>query len=341
MRGQYSGVYMKAHKILPGAKYLSSIVDISKEAKQRLKWLDWYFAHKENARLTCRHFGISPDTFYRWKKRFKPEYLGTLENRSSKPKTFRQSAITQETVDLLIKLRQKEMGLSKHKLAIILLREYDIKLSPSSIGRILTVKGLIKEAKLSRDIKRRKRINYVIPRIRASRQLRYQKPGFLVQIDTKHLMILGQKFYQFTAIDCYSKVSFSYTYTTGSSSSANNFLLRLIHYFPFKIKAIQTDNGSEYLLHFHCECQKQGITHYFSHPRTPKDNALVERLIQTTEYELWLFDQTLIPELSYLNEKLAYWIGRYNTYRPHQSLKYLTPMEYYEDYQEKGKVYGR
>lgn len=341
MKGQYSGIYMKAHKILPGARLLANLFAVSKEAKQRLKWLDWYFAHGNNARLTCRHFGLSPDTFYRWKRRFKPENIRTLESRSSKPKRLRKSAIPQDTIDLLVKLRWEEMGLSKYKLARIILREDGIKISPSSIGRILTVKGLIKEAQLSRDIKRRKRINYAIPRIRASRQLRYQQPGFLVQIDTKHLIILGQRFYQFNAIDCYSKLSFSYTYTIGSSSSARNFLLRLIPYFPFKIKAIQTDNGSEYLLHFHCECQKQGITHYFSHPRTPKDNALVERLIQTTEYELWLFDQSLIPELSYLNQKLACWIGRYNTYRPHQSLNYLTPMEYYENYQKKGKVYGR
>ena len=83
------------------------------------------------------------------------------------------------------------------------------------------------------------------------------------------------------------------------------------------------------------------ITHYFSHPYTPKDNALAERMIQTTIYELWLFDEALIPEIDYLNQKLSVWVGRYNTYRPHQALGYLTPMEYYEQYQKKGgKVSG-
>jgi len=103
----------------------------------------------------------------------------------------------------------------------------------------------------------------------------------------------------------------------------------------------RTDNGSEYLLYFHQECLKRKITHYFSHPYTPKDNALAERMIQTTIYELWLFDQTLIPEVAYLNQKLSVWVGRYNTYRPHQSLNYLTPMEYYQEYKRKGdKVSG-
>lgn len=333
---------MKARKILPGAKTLSRVLDISSEAKRRLKWLDWYGSHGRNARLTCRHFDISPDTFYRWKKRFEPDCLLTLENQSKKPKNFRQSQIPKTTIDLVIKLRKQDMALSKYKLSRILLREQRVCLSSSSVNRILFRYGLIKEANISRAVKRRKRINYVIPRIRAARQLRYREPGYLIQIDTKHLIILGRKFYQFNAIDCYSKFSFSQAYTTASSFTAKDFLNRLTCYFPFKIRAIQTDNGSEYLLYFHKECLKRKITHYFSHPQTPKDNALVERLIQSTEYELWLFDETLIPEINYLNQKLSSWVGRYNTYRPHQSLNYLTPMEYYQDYlkKRKEKVYG-
>ena len=332
---------MKARKILPGAKILSRVLDISSEAKRRLKWLDWYVAHGSNARLTCRHFGISPDTFYRWKKRFKTGCLLTLEGYSSKPHSSRQSGIPLETVNLVVQLRRQNMGLSKYKLSLILKRDYGLSLSPSSVGRILKVKGLINQANLVKDIKRRKRINYAIPRLRAARELRYQSPGYLVQIDTKHLIILGQTFYQFTAIDCYTKLSFSKVYRGPSSANGKDFLTSLTDIFPFKIKAIQTDNGSEYLLYFHQECSKREITHYFSHPRTPKDNALVERLIQTTEYELWLFDEELIPELTYLNQKLNWWLGRYNTYRPHQSLKYLTPMEYYQLSQKKGEVYGR
>jgi transposase len=44
-----------------------SLVELSKAAKHRLRIMEWYEAHGKNARLTCRHFGISPDTFYRWK----------------------------------------------------------------------------------------------------------------------------------------------------------------------------------------------------------------------------------------------------------------------------------
>lgn len=339
MNGRYNGTSMKAYKILPGAKTLSRLLEISPEAKRRLKWLDWFRAHGRNVRLTCRHFGISPDTFYRWQKRFRPGYLLTLESLSSKPKRFRQSNLPLTTLDLLVRLRKEDMGLSKYKLSQILKRDHELFVSPSTVGRILTKKDLIKEAQLVRSVKKRKKLNYVIPRIRASFFLRYKQPGFLVQVDTKHLIILGRKFYQFTAIDCYTKFSFSKVYTQGSSFVAKDFLESLATYFPFKIRAIQTDNGSEFLLYFHRECLRRNIVHYFSHPRTPKDNALVERFIQTTQSELWLFDQTLIPEINYLNQRISVWIGRYNTYRPHQSLNYLTPMEYY--LQKGGKVSGR
>ena len=48
-----------------------------------------------------------------------------------------------------------------------------------------------------------------------------------------------------------------------------------------------------------------------------------------------MFDEELIPELTYINQKLEFWTSRYNTYRPHQSLNYLTPLEYYQLSQQK------
>lgn len=340
MSGLYNGASMKAQYILPGAGSLSKLVNISFEAKRRLKWFDYYRSHGTNASLTCRHFGISPDTFYRWKKRFKPGILYTLESKSTRPKSVRKSAIPYETIRQVINLRRKDVTLSKYKLAVILKRDQDIILSASTIGRILTQRGLIEEVQLVKGIKRRKRINWKIPRHRITREHRYMSPGHLVQIDTKHIIILGQKFYQFTAVDCFTRIGFSKVYTSTGTSNGRDFLQSLLTVFPFRIDAIQTDNGHEFLLHFHKECIKRGIAHFFSRPQTPTDNSLVERIIQTTEYELWLFDQTLIPDMKYLNNRITAWFDRYNTYRPHQSLNYLTPMEYYQ-LKKKGEVYGR
>ena len=45
-------------------------LELSREAKQRLRMMMWYDEHGRNAALTCRHFGISRDTFYRWLRPF-------------------------------------------------------------------------------------------------------------------------------------------------------------------------------------------------------------------------------------------------------------------------------
>ena len=331
---------MKAHTILPGAKTLSRLLDISLKAKQRLKWLDWYNSHGRNARFACRHFGISPDTFYRWKKRFKPGLLVTLESASTKPHAMRVSTLSFDTVQTVVNLRKRDMALSKYKIATILIRDQGMHLSASTIGRILTKRGLIEEAQLIKGIRRRKRVNWKIPRYRITAEHRYKSPGHLVQIDTKHVIILGQRFYQFTAIDCFTRIGYSRIYSSATTTNGKDFLISLLLAFPFKVQAIQTDNGHEFLLYFHEECAKRGIVHFFSRPRTPTDNSMVERIIQSTEYELWLFDETIIPDTIYLNKRIAAWFGRYNTYRPHQSLNYLTPMEYYQ-LKLKGEVYGR
>ena len=53
--------------------------ELSKEAKKRLQWFDYYYAHGQNARLTCWHFDISPQTFYRWKRSYDPRSPSTLK----------------------------------------------------------------------------------------------------------------------------------------------------------------------------------------------------------------------------------------------------------------------
>lgn len=325
------GATMVAHKILPGARTILRIsVGLSDNAKQRLRITDWYFAHGKNKRLTARHFGVAPNTVYKWLKRSNPRNLKSYESYSTKPHRFRQSLVPLSTIELIKQLRKDDMGLSKYKLATILFRDYGLVVSASTISRVLSKSGLIIESQNIKSIKRKRRITYSIPRIRASKQMRYKHPGYLVQVDTKHLIILNKKYYQFNAVDCYSKIAYSKVYSNISSINATDFVNSIINFYPFSIESIQTDNGAEYLLHFHQKLKQENINHYFSHPHTPKDNPMIERFIQTTESELWIFDQNIEPNLNYLNHKLTWWIGRYNNYRPHQSLKYLTPMAYFQ-----------
>jgi transposase-like protein len=64
-------------------------VELSREARVRLAWMDFYRGC-HNVAHTCRHFGISRQTFYRWRGRYDPYDLTTLEERSHCPRRRRQ-----------------------------------------------------------------------------------------------------------------------------------------------------------------------------------------------------------------------------------------------------------
>ena len=75
--------------VVPVVSRLSRVgVELSRKARQKLKWFDYYDSRGRNARLTCRHFDISPQTFYRWKKRYNRKDLASLEDGSHRPCHF-------------------------------------------------------------------------------------------------------------------------------------------------------------------------------------------------------------------------------------------------------------
>ena len=91
---------MRAFKIVP--KTIVQSASLSKEALTRLSWFDWYYSHGKNAEATCRHFNVSKSVFYRWKNRFNPGHLQTLEFDT---KTRRSKKVREMTTPLWIQKR--------------------------------------------------------------------------------------------------------------------------------------------------------------------------------------------------------------------------------------------
>lgn len=119
------------------------IYTLSKDAKQRLKWMQ-HFRKYRNARLTCRHFGISPDTFYLWKKRFNPQNPLSLEDKKSRrPRKTRLSKHASLQMETIKKLKEANQKLGKIRIARIL-KEMNYNISSSTVGRILKI---LKKAK--------------------------------------------------------------------------------------------------------------------------------------------------------------------------------------------------
>lgn len=333
---------MKLRYLFP-LNRLDRIVGLSPEALRRLSWFDFYVGHNRNARLTCRHFGISPDTFYLWRRRFDPRYLKTLEDdkRTRRPKRLRTMTTPWEVIQQVIGIRKGDLEKSKYEIAEELQRQGVI-LGTSTIQKIINHHPELSNSQHLRRIHSHRKRS--IARIKAAVELKNKYPGSLVQVDTKHLYILGKRFYLFCAIDGFSRYGYVSVFETGSSQSARRFLGELATYFPFRIIAVQTDNGSEYLLNFHQGCQDLGIQHYFSDPHCPQQNGRVERFIKTAVYEFFNRQEDLLPEIGLVRESCWRFNFKYNQQRFHQALKYQTPKEHLEtiEYTVIGKkrVYG-
>ena len=123
--------------VVHGASRLRRIPELSREANARLCWFDFYQTHGGDASLTCRRFGISRQTFYRWKRRYEPHDLSTLEARSHRPRRVRQSTASSELKEAVLRLRETyPPRWGKDKLAVLLRRE-KVNVSTSMVGRIL------------------------------------------------------------------------------------------------------------------------------------------------------------------------------------------------------------
>ena len=120
----------------PGSVRLARTgVELSREVWVRLSWMDFYRGCR-NAARTCRHFGISRQTFYRW-QRHDPYDLTTLEERSHCPRRRHQPTWSFPLEEKVLLLRLQFPRWGKDKLAV-LLRRQKLPVSTSMVGRILT-----------------------------------------------------------------------------------------------------------------------------------------------------------------------------------------------------------
>jgi len=305
--------------------------ELSREARQRLKWFDYYNTHSHNARLTCRYFGITPQTFYRWKKRYDPAHLDSLEAHSRRPKHVRKPTWTVTEVKVVLALREEYPRWGKDKLAL-LLKERGYTLSVSMVGRILSYvkrRGILKEP-VSNYVSTGKRQKNRPYATRKPKDYQARQEGGIVELDTLDIRPLpGVVLKHFTAHDVVSKWNVLGVYTRASATTAAGFLDTLMRRMPFPVKAIQVDGGSEFQAVFEELCRQRCIKLFVLPHRSPKLNGGVERAHRTHTEEFYeVTDSTF--EIADLNKGLSECERVYNTVRPHQALAYLTPLEFLE-----------
>jgi hypothetical protein len=117
-------------------------------------------------------------------------------------------------------------------------------------------------------------------------------PGQRVQVDVKHVpaaCLVGEakgcKFYQYTALDEFSRFRYVEAFEEASTYTSAVFLENMLKAFRFKVECVQTDNGFEFTnrfgsgrpTRFELHLHLHGIHHKLIRPFTPRHNGKVER----------------------------------------------------------------
>ena len=304
------------------------VLKLDKSALQRLEWIIFYHTKaKQNASLTCRHFAISRKTFYKWFNQFSDANLRTLSDKSRGPVHRRQKQITPLEEQRIIALRKQHIRYGSRKLSVIYQNTHQEKLSSWKVQyTIQKYKLYYKPIKNEKLQKKRKR-NQAKKRITELKKQPF--PGFLIGLDVITLHLKGVKRYILTAIDSVSKIAFARMYTTKSSKNAADFLNRLFYVLDGSLLNAVHDNGSEFHKEFIKACKELHINQYWTRPRTPQDNSIDERFNRTLKDEFIALGN-LTPNIDVFNHNLTEWLVEYVFSRPHQSLGYATPWEFYQ-----------
>lgn len=290
---------------------------MNEEAIKRAKALSHW--HKHGIESARDAFSVPTSTLYRWRKNLQKHHghLQALNNKSRAPKRTRSRIAPAGLKDEIIRLRTRHPRMGKTQIFHTI--KHRIKTSESTVGRVL------KDMKERGQLPLRGEKPYK-KKVLVRKDRRQEKVG--IEADTVVRHVNGIKWYFVTAIDIKTRKSWVYMTTTHSSTQATNVMKDI----NIEIPCVQTDNGSEFLKNFHAYCVARKIPHYFIYPHTPKMNAHVERFNRTLEEEFIIWHRHLMVDrrnASALNEKLQKYVQYYNTVRPHTSLGFIPPEEYY------------
>lgn len=156
------------------------------------------------------------------------------------------------------------------------------------------------------------------------------------------LQEMGEKFYQYTAIDECSRLRYIWFTNAHDTYASSEFARRLVKYFPFKVKTIQTDNGFEFTnrlswqaflknkkTKFEKTLEELGIEYKVIKPHTPKQNGRVERS-HRKDQERFYYNRVFCS-LEDLRKRGAEWRKEYNNF-PMRPLGWLSPKEFIKQF---------
>jgi len=237
------------------------------------------YAKKHGVTKAAIRYNTNRQYIYRWLKRYDGT-LQSLADRSHRPHSH-PNQHTEAELELIRNMRRRNPNTG---LVIfwVKLRQRGYSRSISGLYRVLTRSGQMA-------------VKLPNPKYIPKPYEQMQYPGQRIQIDVKYVPnaclvgdATGQKFYQYTAIDEYSRFRILEAFEEHSTYSSAEFIKHVVKVFPYAIECVQTDNGLEFTNRLNSNGTKKqtlfektlcdlGIQHKLIKPFTPRHNGKVER----------------------------------------------------------------
>lgn len=269
------------------------------------------YALEHGLKGASRRFGLDRKTVRAWVRRWRAAGVTGLLPRYP---TIRPTRLPDEVVRRIEHAR-RELRYGAPRTQIWLRRVHKRTVSIATIQRTFRKLGL---PRLARGRARS-------PKPRQLTLFEKPHPGDSVQVDVKVVKIAGQKAFQYTALDDCTRLRVLRLYRRQNQVSSLEFFAELQKAFPFPIRQLQNDNGSEFPLAFSLSVQEAGIRHRYIRPRRPQQNGKVERSHRIDSEEFW--SQREFPTFTAAAAALPEWERVYNFDRFSMALHGLTPAE--------------
>jgi len=297
---------------------------ITKQAQERVKILTFWKEYGTKA--TEQAFKVKRRTLFLWQKRFKEgqNKLESLNPTKRTPRNKRKRIWEIRILGEIRRIRGDRPNLGKDKLQPLLAdfcaKEGLICPSISTTGRLLKDLGGLRKfpQKVSHFGKIKKANRNKV--LRKPKHFKALYPGHCLAFDTIEKQRNGQRMYILVAIDLYTRVCFALGTKSHSSSTMAHFLHLISMLFPYPLKQVLSDNGSEFKKYFTSLTGKKSITHFHTYPKTPKMNAHCERLNRSLQEEFIDYNLDLLfNDVTTFNTKFKEYLIFYNEKRVHHA----------------------
>lgn len=330
---------------------------LSQQAKKRLKWMYIiYYETGGNVSQAAARIGISREWLNKLKSSFEKSSRNprVLEPHSRAPhQTNNRHRIPDEVENTILEIRTK-YGWGKKNISTVLNRDYGLQASPSTVNRYLHKHQKIcprisernKKAWLEKKMRAELKKTKITIKYRPPSKLKDYQPGALIEKDMKLVPTIYKtpvnsgKFhikdhfnYQHTFLDTFTRIRGLELTEEPDSLEAQLAYTKIKKRFPFPIASVNTDSGGENGKNFKQQLANDEVIHFYSRTGTPTDNPRVERSHLTDDNEFWKRGHNY-HKFNEQKESLSKWEYIYNYIRPNQALGNLTPIQFYQLWQE-------